>query len=115
MESYRDNEKSGKDLSADQKVAVSKYNEVAMTLEFAREFSKQIVQIVSASEKDLKKKQKKEETSRKQGEIFKIREVLMIQDVLKLLSDETVRKDFVEGTNGACKLEEADFEVLDIL
>lgn len=115
MESYRDNEKSGKELSADQKVAVSKYNEVAMTLEFAREFSKQIAQIVSISEKDLKKKQKKDESSKKQGETSKIREVLIIQDVVKRLSDESVRKDFLEGTNGACKLDEADFEVLDVL
>lgn len=115
LESYRDNEKVGKELSADQKVAVSKYNEVAMTLEFAREFSKQIAQIVSVSEKDLKKKQKKDEASKRQGETSKIREVLIIQDVIKHLSDGSVRKDFLEGTNGACKLEESDFEVLDVL
>lgn len=41
------------------KIAVSKYGEVAQTLEFAREFSKQILQIATQSEKDLKKKQKK--------------------------------------------------------
>lgn len=86
-----------------------------MTLEFAREFSKQIAQIVSISEKDLKKKQKKDEATKRQGETFKIREVLIIQDVLKHLSGESVRKDFLEGTNGACKLDEADFEILDVL
>ena len=59
MESYRDIEKSGKELSADQKVAVSKYDEVAQTLDFAREISKQIMQVATASEKDAKKKQKK--------------------------------------------------------
>lgn len=86
-----------------------------MTLEFAREFSKQIAQIVSISEKDLKKKQKKDETSRKQSETSKIREVLIIQDVVKRLSDESVRKDFEDGTNGACKLESDDLEILDVL
>lgn len=52
-------EKVGKELSADMKVAVSKYGEVAQTLDFAREFSKQILQIATQSEKDQKKKQKK--------------------------------------------------------
>lgn len=52
-------EKSGKELSNDMKVAVSKYGEVAQTLDFARDFSKQILQIATQSEKDLKKKQKK--------------------------------------------------------
>lgn len=134
-------------MSADQKVAVSKYDEVAMTLDFAREFSKQIMQIAAASEKDLKKKQKKvififlkikkkhislrtlvhwtffsslfffkqDETSKKQGETSKIREVLMIQDVLIQLSAEEVRKDFLEGTNGACKLERTELDLLDLL
>lgn len=41
------------------KIAVSKYGEVAQTLDFAREFSKQILQIATLSEKDLKKKLKK--------------------------------------------------------
>lgn len=59
LESYRDLEKAGKELSADRKIAVSKYGEVAQTLEFAREFSKQILQIATVSEKELKKKQKK--------------------------------------------------------
>lgn len=46
-------------MSADRKIAVSKYGEVTQTLEFAREFSKQILQIATVSEKELKKKQKK--------------------------------------------------------
>lgn len=108
-------EKTGKDLSADQKVAILKYDEVAMTLDFAREFAKQIEKIVVTSEKDLKKKQKKDETLKKQNETSKIREVLIIQDVLKQLNDETVRNDFLAGTNGACKLEESELELLDLL
>lgn len=115
LESYRDLEKTGKDLSADKKIAILKYDEVAMTLDFAREFAKQIEKIVSTSEKELKKKQKKDETLKKQGETSKIREVLIIQDVLKQLTDETVRNDFLAGTNGACKLEESDLELLDLL
>lgn len=108
-------EKSGKDLSAEQKDAILKYDEVAMTLEFAREFSKQIDKVVITSEKDLKKKQKKDESLKKQNETSKIREVLIIQDILAQLQDESVRNDFLAGMNGACKLEESDYELLNSL
>lgn len=39
----------------------------------------------------------------------------MIQDVLAQLSIEEVRKDFLAGSNGACKLEQADLDLLDLL
>lgn len=115
LESYRDLEKTGKDLSADKKVAVLKYDEVTMTLDFAREFSKQIEKVVATSEKDLKKKQKRDETLKKQNETSKIRETLLIHDMLRQLRDDIVRKDFLAGTNGACKLDEADLALLDAL
>lgn len=115
LESYRDLEKTGKDLSADKKIAILKYDEVAMSLDFAREFSKQIEKIIITSEKDLKKKQKKDESLKKQSETSKIREVLIIQDILNQLKNETVRNEFLSGTNGACKLEPSDLELLDSL
>lgn len=86
-----------------------------MSLEFAREFAKQIERVVVTSEKDLKKKQKKDESLKKQNETSKIREVLIIQDILTQLKDETVRNDFLAGTNGACKLDENELELLDSL
>ncbi|XP_031627989.1 caprin homolog isoform X3 [Contarinia nasturtii] len=113
LESYRDLEKTGKDLSTDKKIAILKYDEVAMTLEFAREFSKQIDKVVVSSEKDLKKKQKKDESLKKQNETSKVREVLIIQDILNVLKDESVRNEFLAGTNGACKIEQDEFDLLD--
>lgn len=116
LESYRELEKStNKELSAEQKIAVCKYGEVAQTLEFAREISKQILQIAVVSEKELKKKQKRDETSRKNAETSKVREVLMIQDMLELMADEDARNDFLAGQNGAVKLEPSDLELLDNL
>lgn len=115
LESYRDTEKSGKELSNDQKVAVSKYNEVTQTLEFAREFQKQIQQIATVSEKELKKKQKKDEAAKRQNEANKIREVLVIQDILNLLTDNEIRDDFLNGANGACQLEKNELDILDKL
>lgn len=108
-------EKTGKELSADKKVAILKYDEVAMSLDFAREFAKQIEKVVVSSEKDLRKKQKKDESLKKQNETSKVREVLIIQDILNLLKEESVRDEFLAGTNGACKLEPSDLELLDSL
>lgn len=57
----------------------------------------------------------KEEATKRQAEVNKIREVLIIQDVLSLLEDEDVRQDFVKEQNGACKVEQSELEVLDKL
>lgn len=108
-------EKTGKELSADKKIAILKYDEVAMSLDFAREFAKQIDKVIISSEKDLRKKQKKDESLKKQNETSKVREVLIIQDILILLKEDSVRSEFLAGTNGACKLEPSDFELLDSL
>lgn len=55
MESYRDLQKSGKDLTTDQKIAVSKYDEVTQCLDFARELFKQVHAISAMWDKDQKK------------------------------------------------------------
>ncbi len=102
-------------MSNDQKVAVSKYNEVTQTLEFAREFQKQILQIASVTEKELKKKQKLDEATKRRNEANKIREVLIIQDILNLLTDNEIRQDFLNGSNGACRLEKNELDILDKL
>lgn len=109
-------EKAGKELSGDMKVAVSKYGEVAQTLEFARDFAKQILQIATVSEKDQKKRQKKDEIAKKQGDISRIREVLIMQNMLEQLAgDAQARQDFVLERNGACKLEAGELALLDAL
>lgn len=59
LTSYRDLQKTGKELNADQKIAVAKYDEVAQTLEFARDLSKQVTSIAHAAEREAKKQAKK--------------------------------------------------------
>lgn len=56
-----------------------------------------------------------DETTKRQGELNKIREVLIIQDVLSSLEEDEVRQDFIKEQNGACKVEESELEVLDKL
>lgn len=59
MDQYRNLQKAGKDLEREQKVALTKWDEVNITLEFSREFSKQITQIAVSVERDAKKQAKK--------------------------------------------------------
>lgn len=86
-----------------------------MTLEFSRELAKQIEKIINNTEKDQKKKQKKDETSKKQSETSKIREVLIMQELLKQLKFESVRTDLLAGNHEDLKLEQSDFDLLDSL
>ncbi|XP_055385617.1 caprin homolog [Condylostylus longicornis] len=113
LESYRTIQSSGKELSSDQKAAVAKYDEVAQSLEFARDLSKQMLQIAIASEKEEKKRVRKEAILRAQAETAKIREVLTIQNILVAFSDENIRNDFLNGVNGAVKLEQSDLNVME--
>lgn len=115
LESYRDLQNSGKELNADQKLAVSKYGEVVQTLEFARDLSKQFMGIVIVSEKDAKRLAKKELAARGASELAKVREVLLVQDALNQMGQESVRNDFLTGSNGAATLAQTDLDLLDEL
>uniref|UniRef100_A0A1B0DQH5 Caprin-1 dimerization domain-containing protein n=1 Tax=Phlebotomus papatasi TaxID=29031 RepID=A0A1B0DQH5_PHLPP len=115
LESYRDLQKSGKDLTQDQKIAVSKYDEVTQCLDFARELFKQVHAISAMWEKDQKKVVRKETATRIQNEVTKVKEVLVIQDTLENLRDEQAREDFLTGSNGAAKLEKKELDLLDKL
>ncbi|CAG9792050.1 unnamed protein product [Diatraea saccharalis] len=115
LTSYRDLQKAGKELNSDQKVAVAKYDEVAQTLEFARDLAKQVTSIVTAAERDAKKQAKKEAWVRYAADTNKIREVLLILDCLTQMGNSEARDDFLNGTNGATKLSEEDLKILDDL
>ncbi|KAF9412975.1 hypothetical protein HW555_008672 [Spodoptera exigua] len=115
LTSYRDLQKAGKELNSDQKVAVAKYDEVAQTLEFARELSKQVASIATSAEREAKKQAKKDAWVRYAAETSKIREVLLILDCLNQMGNTEARNDFLNGTNGAAKLTEEDLKILDDL
>ncbi|XP_053600168.1 caprin homolog [Plodia interpunctella] len=115
LTSYRDLQKAGKELNSDQRVAVAKYDEVAQTLEFARDLSNQIKLIATAAEREAKKQAKKDAWVRSAAETNKIREVLLILDCLTQMGSNEARDDFLNGTNGAAKLTEDDLRILDDL
>jgi caprin-1 len=115
LESYKDLQNAGKELNADQKTAVAKFNEVISTLDFARDLCKQFLGIAVASEKDAKKNAKKEAAVKYQAELARLREILLVQDALNQMGNETVRDDFLNGRNGAAQLSETDLKLLDDL
>lgn len=115
LESYRQLQDSGKDLNQDQKTAIAKYEEVVQTLEFARDLCKQFLGIASVSEKEAKKQARKEIAAKSHSELAKIREVLLVQDALNQMGQDSIRDDFLLGQNGAANLTDADLKLLDDL
>lgn len=115
LESYKELQNSGKDLNQDQKTAVAKYEEVVQTLEFARDLCKQFLGIAAVSEKEAKKQARKESAAKSQAELAKVREVLLVQDALNQMGQDTIREDFLVGRNGAASLTESDLKLLDDL
>ncbi|KAK7790096.1 hypothetical protein R5R35_012620 [Gryllus longicercus] len=113
IESYREEQKNGKELNADQLNAVSKFDEVILTLDFARDLSKQFNGISLDAAKQQKKQARKEAQERTQQELAKIKEILLIQDVLQNIGTESAREDFLQGRNGAAQLTEEDLKYLD--
>ncbi|KOB76857.1 Glycosyl-phosphatidyl-inositol-anchored protein [Operophtera brumata] len=115
LDQYRNLQKAGKDLEREQKVALTKWDEVNVTLEFSREFSKQITQIAVSAERDAKKQAKRDAWVRYAADANKIREVLLVLDCLNMMGSDEVREDFLSGTNGAAKLTKEDLRILDDL
>lgn len=102
-------------MTADQREAVKKYDEVKHSLDLAKEFCKQFAQIAKEANREAKRESKRNAFLRIQQESSKIREVLMIQELLRSLADESVRQEFLDGTNGAVKIDQADMDLLEKL
>lgn len=59
LESYKQLEDSGKDLSSEQRKAVAKYDEVVWGLDLSKDFCKQFQTIASTASKDAKREVKR--------------------------------------------------------
>ncbi|EZA51789.1 hypothetical protein DMN91_003600 [Ooceraea biroi] len=113
LESYKDLQKNGRELNADQKTAVARYDEVLQTLEITRDMYKQIVSINNDGMKQQKKLARKEVVERMQQDIAKVKEMVVIQHILISMVNDSIRDDFVHGKNGALKLLEEELKDLD--
>lgn len=97
LDGYRDLQKNGKDLNSDQLEAISKYDAVIQHLEFARELSKHLTSLALEAVKNIKKQARKEAQEKAQQDLVRTKEMLLIQDVLSSMGQETVRDDFLQG------------------
>lgn len=113
LDGYRADSQRGKELNADQKLAISKYEEVLQTLEFARELSGQFKTLIQEEDKNRKKLQKKEQLEKAKSEAQKLAQVLEIQDMLFQLSKSRVRADFSNGNHNAVKLTKEQLGLID--
>ncbi|XP_075164251.1 cell cycle associated protein caprin family member [Haematobia irritans] len=113
LEGYRALDATGKELSTEQRAAVNKYDAVCATLEFARDLVKQMQQFAKDAEKEQKKQARKDLIAKAQAETVKIREVLIIQNILSCFTDEAVRNDFLAGEHGAAKMEQSELDIIE--
>ncbi|GAB6033232.1 hypothetical protein CHUAL_012836 [Chamberlinius hualienensis] len=105
----------GAELHDQQKEALNRYEEVVNTLEFSRDLVKQLTQISQDAAKVQKKQAKRELMEQQAKETVKVREVLMINNVLSTMGDEKIRDDFLNGRDGAVTLSEESLQRLDSL
>lgn len=102
LESYRQLKTNGKKLDADQIQAISKYEEVSATLDFARDVVKTMVSYALQAAQD----QKFESQKQKEKELANIKLILELQDILAQLQIGDVRQNFINGVNGAVQISE---------
>ncbi|KAI1297135.1 Caprin-1 [Halotydeus destructor] len=105
----------GKGLNDDQKKAVKKYDDVLEILEFLRDFGKNVSQIFQESSKVAKKAARKEQLEHQQQEMERLKTILLYQDLLIGLGDTKSKKDFLNGANGAVKLDQQQLDNMDEL
>lgn len=113
LDGYIKEEEDGNELSSEQKKAVLKYEEVVSQLAISKEFSKQFQTIATAASKEAKREARKATFLRQMQETTKVREVVMIQDILRQLKNDEIRNDFLKAQNGACLVEPNEMNVLE--
>jgi hypothetical protein len=107
-------EEDGKELSNEQKKAVLKYEEVVSQLGISKEFCKQFQTMATSAAKEQKRLERKAAFIKQMQETTKIREVIIIQDILRQLKNEEIRSDFLNAQNGACLVEANEMDVLEL-
>ncbi|GAB1599836.1 caprin-1-like isoform X2 [Argonauta hians] len=103
----------GVSLEKDQMEAINKYGDVACNLELAKELLKQFMALTQDAEKLLKKQMKKDRADRIVNEHKRLKQVLLIQNLLDSFGMEQVRNDFRNGWHSAVVLTEENLTQLD--
>jgi len=116
LDSYKKLVDDGKELNEDQKSAVGQRDAVDKLLEFSKELQRQFTQLNIEFMKNQKKQAKRElilvQAAKHDSDTNLVKKILDLQQLLDGISDE-VKADFLEGTNGAVQLSEADLNHID--
>ncbi|KAF6211973.1 hypothetical protein GE061_012490, partial [Apolygus lucorum] len=87
---------------------------VIVHLEFAKELSKQLQTLANDSTKQLKKQARKEAAERAQKEWAPTKKLLIINDVLARMGQQTVR-DNILSSHGKVTITESELQAIDDL
>ncbi|KAI5101446.1 GPI-anchored membrane protein 1 isoform X1 [Silurus meridionalis] len=115
LEDYKTRKSKGERLNQDQLDALSKAQEVAHNLDFARELLKSFSTLNIEIQKAVKKTARREQLKREEAEQRRLKAVLEVQYVLDQLGEESVRQELrqVERGNDGPLLTEAELTGLD--
>ena len=112
LDGYRNDRDKGKELNADQKAAITKYDEVIQNLDFARNLQQEFNKIIVEEERASKKKSKKEAVERAKFESGRLATILTFQKMLLALAKPKVLEEFKSGDN-KLKLSKDQFQDLE--
>nr|NP_001265885.1 uncharacterized protein LOC100179738 [Ciona intestinalis]FAA00699.1 TPA: RNA granule protein invertebrate [Ciona intestinalis] len=105
LDGYRKIAAEGGELDRDQSCAVSKYNEVMGSLEFAKEICKAFSGVTNEVSKAQRKMQRREQTLKEDKDLKLSKYITKALMVFNLVyGEEHVREDFIHGQNGAVVL-----------
>ncbi|KAL4134874.1 hypothetical protein QTP88_006570 [Uroleucon formosanum] len=109
LEGYLQQQEEGVQLSDDQLLAASKFNEVVSTLDFARNLKDQLNTLLTTA-KQIKNSTNGDKLPTNVDS--KIKQVLNFQNILDSIKDETVKQDLLTGNNGAVQLTDDELSKL---
>nr|XP_023697884.1 caprin-1 [Paramormyrops kingsleyae] len=93
LDDYQAKKNKGERLNHDQLEALSKFQEVANNLEFARELQKSFLTLGQDIQKAVKKAARREQLQREEAEQKRLKALLELQFILDKLGDENVRQE----------------------
>ncbi|XP_063233679.1 caprin-1-like isoform X3 [Bacillus rossius redtenbacheri] len=112
-ESLKKAQRSGHSLDSEQRSLVARLEEVQCSLKNLLHVQRQFANIARDSASERRQRALRTELERTRQDITRIKEILLVQDVLENMRKEEVRKDFLCGQNGAVRLSEEALDNLD--
>uniref|UniRef100_A0A3P8XK20 Cell cycle associated protein 1b n=1 Tax=Esox lucius TaxID=8010 RepID=A0A3P8XK20_ESOLU len=117
LDDYQARKNKGERLNQDQLDALTKYQEVANNLEFARELQKSFLTLGQDIQKAVKKAARREQLKREEAEQKRLKTVLEVQFLLDRLGEDAVRQELRQGSVAGAPslLTDAELTALDDL